>query len=137
MATKESVKIEVIDGEELNSKIFIMSLNIGGLGIYEKAKATKKFIDSETKVLEMVIETHLREILRQYGIIPLDGTESSLEKAFAKLEAQGKELEIRDRYYKLNDEKIIGQSANQMTVIQEGNILGCAIEILIKEKENG
>ena len=134
MAKKELVKIETIKGEEPNSTIYIMSLNIGGLGIYEKAKATKRFIDSETKVLEMVLETDLREILRQNGVIPLDGTEDALNRAFNDLYIKGKEIIVRDRYYEINGEKIIGESPNKMTVIQEGNTLSCAMEIIVYER---
>ena len=135
MAKKESVKIEVISGEEKNSKIFVMSLNIGGLDLYQKAKATKKFIDNDTKVLETLIETHLREFLRSVGIIPQDGSKLSLEKALLQLELKGMSIDIIDRYYELGGERIIGLSSNDMTVIEEGNILSCAMEVIIKENE--
>ena len=133
MAKKESVDIKVIKGEEENSKIYIMSLNVGGLNTYERAKATKRFIDSETKVLEMVLESDLREILRSHGIIPRDGTKSALEVAFAQLEAKGVRIELRDRYYQLNDERIVGESSNQMTIIEEDNILSAAWEVIVHE----
>lgn len=131
MATKGLIKIEKTNGEEPHSTIYIMSQFVGGLNIYEKAKATKRFIDNETKVLEMVLESDLREILRSYGIIPLDGTKNSLERAFVQLESIGKSIEIRDRYYEINGEHIIGESANKMTIIEEDNILSCAMEIII------
>lgn len=134
MAKKELVKIEKIKGEEKNSTIYIMSLNIAHLGIYERAKATKRFIDNETKVLEMVLESDLRDILRANGIIPLDGSEDALNKAFVQLELKGKSIEIRDRYYEINGERIVGESPNQMTVILEGDTLSCAMEIIINEK---
>ena len=110
-----------------------MSLNIGGLNTYERAKATKRFIDNETKVLEMVLESDLREILRVNGVIPHDGSRSSLERAFAQLEVKGYKLEVRDRYYEINNEKIVGESPNQMTVILEESTLSCAMEIIIYE----
>ncbi|MBO7716014.1 MAG: hypothetical protein J6S85_20785 [Methanobrevibacter sp.] len=131
MAKKESVKIDIIDGEEENSKIYIMSLNVGGLNTYELAKAKRKFINNETKVLEMVLESDLRDILKANGVIPQDGSEDALNKAFAQLEAKGKSISIIDRYFEMNGEKIIGESPNKMTVIQEGNILSCAMEIII------
>ena len=135
MAKKELAKIEVIEenNEEYDyiSKTYVMSLSVKGLGIYEKAKATQKFINNETKVLEMVLETDLREILRNNGIIPQDGGNSALEVAFAKLEDKGKHIEIRDRYYNLYDEKIVGESPNKMTVIEEDNVLSAAMEIII------
>ena len=133
MAAKKLVRIEKIKGEEDNSTIYIMSQDISGLNLYERAKAQKKFIDNETKVLEMVLESDLREILRVNGVIPQDGGESALEVAFAKLQDKGKHIEIRDRYYNLYDEKIVGESPNHMTVILEGSTLSCAMEIVIYE----
>ena len=128
---KEKVKIEVLKGETPNSKIYVMSLNISGLNVYEKAKATKRFVESDTKVLEMVLESDLREILRKNGIIPQDGSENALNRAFYDLEQKGIKIEIVDRYYELNGEKIIKESENHMTIIEENNILSCAMEIIV------
>lgn len=128
---KEKVKIEVLKGETPNSKIYVMSLNISGLNVYEKAKATKRFVESDTKVLEMVLESDLRDILRKNGIIPQDGSESALNRAFYDLEQKGIKIEIVDRYYELNGEKIIKESENHMTIIEEDGILSCAMEIIV------
>ena len=133
MAKKELVKIETLNGEEDNSTIYIMSLNISGLNLYEKAKATKRFAESETKVLEQVLETDLRHILRSNGIIPSDGSEQALEKALMKLELLGKTIEIRDRYFEFNGERVVGESPNHMTIIEEDEILSCAMEIIVNE----
>lgn len=127
---KKKVTLKTISGEEPNSKIFILSQDLSGLDEYERAKATKRFIDSETKVLEMVIESHLRQVLKDYGVIPYDGSNDALNKAFAKLELMGKKIQVIDRYYEIEGERIVGESANKMTVIQEGNLISCAIEII-------
>ena len=81
----------------------------------------------------MVLESDLREILRVNGVIPQDGGENALKVAFAYLEDKGKHIEIRDRYYNLYDEKIVGESPNKMTVILEESTLSCAMEIIIYE----
>lgn len=133
MAKQDLVKIDIQKGEEKNSKIYIMSMNVKGLGVYEKAKATKRFVDRETKVLEMVLENDLRDILRSNGIIPLDGSESALNDAIVQLKCKGKEISIIDRYYDLYGEKIIKESENYMTVIEEDGILSCAMEISVHE----
>ena len=131
MAKQELVKIKVYDGEEPNSKIYVLSMSIKGLDIYEKAKATKRFINKETQVLEQVIETDLRQVLRSHGVIPQDGSNQALEKALTQLELKGVAISIIDRYYKLNDERIVGESPNKMTCIEEDEILSCAMEIII------
>ena len=135
MAKKELVKIETQNGEEPNSTIYVMSMSIKGLGIYEKAKAIKRFKDRETQVLEQVLDSDLRQILRNYGIIPEDGSDQALEKAFNQLETKGVHIEIRDRYFEFQGERIIGESPNKMTIIveEDGTLLSCAMEIIVYE----
>ena len=135
MAKKELVKIETQKGEEPNSTIYVMSMPIKDLGIYEKAKAIKRFKDRETQVLEQVIENDLRQILRNYGVVPEDGSDQALEKAFNQLETKGVHIEIRDRYFEFQGERIIGESPNKMTIIveEDGTLLSCAMEIIVYE----
>ena len=135
MAAKELVKIETHKGEEENSTIYVMSMSVKDLGIYEKAKAIKRFKDRETQVLEQVLDSDLRQILRNYGIIPEDGSDQALEKAFNQLETKVVHIEIRDRYFEFQGEKIIGESPNKMTIIEEedGTLLSCAMEIIVYE----
>ena len=135
MAKKELVKIETHKGEEPNSTIYVMSMPIKDLGIYEKGKAIKRFKDRETQVLEQVLDSDLRQILRNYGIIPEDGSDQALEKAFNQLETKGVHIEIRDRYFEFQGERIIGESPNKMTIIveEDGTLLSCAMEIIVYE----
>ena len=132
MAKQELVKIETLKGEEPNSTIYVMSMPIKDLGIYEKAKAIKRFKDRETQVLEQVLDSDLRQILRNYGVVPEDGSDQALDKAFAQLETKGVRIEIRDRYFEFQGERIIGESPNKMTIIEEEDgTLSCAMEIII------
>ena len=135
MAKQELVKIETHKGEESNSTIYVMSMPIKDLGIYDKAKAIKRFKDRETQVLEQVLDSDLRQILRNYGIIPEDGSDQALEKAFNQLETKGVHIEIRDRYFEFQGERIIGESPNKMTIIveEDGTLLSCAMEIIVYE----
>ena len=135
MAKKELVSIECHQGETYNSQIFVMSMSVKGLSIYEKAKATERFINRETKVLEQVLETVLRNYLKQNGVIPYDGSNQALEKAFHELEFKGKSINVIDRYYELQNETIVGESPNGMTVIEEDGVLSAAMEIRINERD--
>ena len=127
---KKQVKIDILQGETENSKIFVISQDINGLDIYEKAKAINTFVNRETKVLETCIENHLRQVLINNGVIPLDGSESALKRAFDDLEyLHHKRIEIRNRYVDTK-ETIIGENAEtQMTIINEGDVLSCAVEV--------
>ena len=131
MAKQELVKIVTHRGEEPNSTIYVMSMSIKGMGIYDKAKAIKRFKDKETQVLEQVLDTDLRQILKSYDVVPDDGSEQSLKKALDQLELKGVHIEIRDRYFEFQGERIIGESPNLMTIIEEDEILSCAMEIIV------
>ena len=104
---------------------------INGLGLYEKAKATKRFITRETQVLEQVIDTDIRQVLRENQCVPEDGSSEAMQKALLKLETKGKTIGIYDRYSAIGGEKIVGESPNQMTVIEEDDLLSCAVEVVI------
>lgn len=129
MGKKELVKIDIFDGETPNSKVFVLTMDISGLGIYEKAKAKVKFINKETLVLEQVIDDYLRQVFREKGVSIEDGSVDALKRAFIILESQGICIGVYDRYYEINGERIIGESPNGMTVIEEDGKLSCAMEV--------
>ena len=126
---KKNIEIKTYNGE--NGKIFVMSQSIKDLNEYEKSKTTYSFINKETKVLEMAIETYLRQVLRDNGISIKDGSQDALNRAFLELENKGIKIDIVDRYYEINGERIIGESPNEMTIINEDDILSSAMEIII------
>ena len=131
MATKPVIEIVEKDDEHI---IYYMYQDLMGLNLYDRTKAIERFINNATKTLEIAISNDLREILRKNGIIPQDGSESALKKAFDKLEDKGYAIAIIDRYYQIEDERIIGESPNQMTVIMEDKfIIGCSMEIRLEE----
>ena len=130
MAKKE---LAIKEYESEYGKVFVLSQSIKNLNAYETAKATTRFINNETKVLEMAIETYLRQLLRENGINIQDGSKEALERAFLELEHKGKKIAIIDRYYELNNERIIGESPNQMTCINEDGVLSCAMEVVLED----
>lgn len=133
MAKKELAKIDVYQGDELNSTIYVLSLNINGLTTYERAKAIARFIDKETRVLEMAIDNDLRQVIRALGVSIADGSDDAMAQALADLRAKGIEIALIDRYYELNNEKIIGESPNHMTVIEEDGVISSAMEVIVNE----
>lgn len=137
MANQRLVKINAYAGEEKNSKVFVLSMNVANMTIYDKAKATTKFINRETKVLEQALDGYLRQVIRHYGITIEDGSNQALEKAFILLENKGIRIDIIDRYYEYGNERIIGESDNKMTIIEEDGVLSCAIEIIVTDTQTG
>ena len=127
MAKKELADIKIYDGEKENSKIFVLSQSIKGLSTYDKAKAINHFLEKETKVLETCVSNYCRQVLILHNIIPQGGSNKALEIAFYELNSMGYEIEIYDRYANA-EEKIIGEN-NDMTVINEDDVLSAAIEV--------
>ena len=127
-------KINIVYEE--NSKTYIMSTELDTYNLFDRAKAINRFIYQDTKSLELLLETNLREILAHYGIIPYDSSESALKQAFDTLKGKGITIEVIDRYKNLgNSEKVMGVSPNKMTIILEDeSILSCAMEIRINEQ---
>ena len=103
--------------------------------MYERAKLINRFLTSECKVMERVLETDLRNFLREQGIIPQTMSESALNDAFDTLKSKGKQIVIIDRY-KNASENIVGVSENQMTVIEESDYIGIAMEIRLDDLNN-
>lgn len=131
---KKQVKIDILDGENENSKIFVLSQNIRGLSTYERAKAINTFVNRETNVLKTCLDSHVRHVLVENDILPDDGSQSALNDALLKLEAKkGKQVVFYDRYgeYECN-ETVIGQSPLNWTCINESDTLSCAIEIEVR-----
>jgi len=133
---KKKLDIKIIKGEEPHSKIYILSQSIKGFSTYERAKAIHNFVEKETKVLEIAIENDLREFLKKHYISINDGSNEALDRALIELECKGFHIGIKDRYYQIGDERIIGESPNQMTVIEEEGILSAAMEVVINEREH-
>ena len=133
---KKKLDIKIIKGEEPHSKIYILSQSIKGFSTYERAKAIHNFVEKETKVLEIAIENDLREFLKKHDISINDGSNEALDRALIELECKGFHIGIKDRYYQIGDERIIGESPNQMTVIEEEGILSAAMEVVINEREH-
>ena len=132
-------KIEIIDEGIKDNEIhrtYVMTQELDDLSLYDRTKGIERFINKETKVLEMLLESDLRRILKEFGVIPYDGSESALNEAFDTLKRKGVFVRIVDRYYELENENIIGESPNKMTIIlEDDNFISCAMEIVVEKGE--
>lgn len=131
---KKKIELKTYISEQGN-KVFVLNQDIKGLNEYERAKAIENFIDRETKVLEMAIETHLRQVFRDNGISINSGSKQALERAFIELDLKGKRIDLLDRYSELDNAnfmgEIIGESPSEITCILENDTLGCAVEVVV------
>ena len=102
------------------------------MSLYQRTKAIKKFINTETKILEDCIENEIRAIFQRNGINVYETTESVLNDLFGALNEKGKDIAIVDLYKDIELDKcvLVGTSPNKMTVWLENDyLLQCGIEI--------
>lgn len=124
-------RLEIIEKDDTHV-IYHMWEDIGDLDLYERAKAKDRFLKSESKVMEKVLESDLRNFLSVFGIIPYDTSESALKLAFDTLNAKGKQIVIVDRNKNNTSEEIVGVSDNHMTiVIDRYYVMSIAMEIKV------
>lgn len=126
-------RLEIIEKDDTHI-IYLLSATFDEDNLYERAKVINRFLTSESKMLEKVLETDLRHILLGFGIIPYDNSESALKHAFATLKRKRKQIVIVDRYEDILNEYIVGVSDNHMTVITEkGGYISISMEIRIED----
>ena len=114
--------------------VYYMYANIEGLNIYQKAKVINRFLTTESKIMERILESDLRHFLKVYGIIPQSMTESALNSAFDTLKSKGKNIEVVDRYKNIG-EKVVGVSNNQMTIIEDDQTISLSMEVRVVDYE--
>ena len=111
-----------------------LTMDLKGLDLYERGKVIRRFINSDTKVVEDYADMLCKGILKRNGIIPIDTTNSAYNEALRRLKAQNKDIEITD-FYKDTDLMnciYLQRSNNQITVIIEDNrYLQCGV--IVKE----
>ena len=124
-------KLELIEKTD-NNVVYHLFLDIGDLDIYDRAKMVNRFLNTESKIMEKVLEREIRHFLQVYGIIPSDTSESALKLAFDTLKDKGKQIEIIDRNKKAIGDEIVGVSENGMTIsIDRYYVISIAMEVRV------
>ena len=95
MATRPKITRE-------NNCIYLTQ-DIGGMNIYDRAKAIVNFVEKETKELEKEIDKVILDIFEQEHINIPSTKKSVLKKAFDTLNRQGKDIKVNDLYATIND----------------------------------
>lgn len=123
----------MIPNDNYDGYIVVMEKNLSNINdLFTQQREIKKFKSNEKQVFIETIDMVIREILKQFGIIPFDTSESALNSAFDTLNRNyDKTIEIIDRY-KDTKETIIDRQ-ELITIIMENDILSCANEIRVKE----
>ena len=113
-----------------NNTIFIVQ-DLKGLNLYERGKAIRRFINSDTKVVEDYVDTLCIEIMARNGININTMDKSGLKEAFDSLKAKGKDIEVCDFYL---DKQLMGckvlNRKNYITILLEDDrYIECAVEV--------
>jgi len=124
-------KLELIERTP-NNVVYHLYLDIGDLDTYDRARMVDRFLKTESKIMEKVLESEIRHFLQVYGIIPSDTSESALKLAFDTLKDKGKQIDIIDRNKKAIGDEIVGVSENGMTVIVDRYyVISIAMEVRV------
>lgn len=113
-----------------------LTLDLKGLDLYQRGKAIRKFINSDTKIVEDYADTLIRAIFKRNGINVYGDDKSVLNRAFDTLKQMGKQIEIIDFYQNVDLERceIITTTKTKMTILIEDNrLLQCGV--IVKEGE--
>lgn len=123
-------QLEIIEKTDTLS-VYYLWQDISGYSLYESTRIKERFLKTESKIMESVLESDLRRFLALNGIIPYDMSESALKLAFDTLKSKRKRIDIIDRNLK-TDEEIVGKSPNGMTVILDRyEVLSIAMEVRV------
>ena len=113
-----------------------LTLDLKNLNLYQRGKAIRTFINSDTKIVEDYADNLIRAIMRRNGINIYGNDKSALQSAFDTLKSKGKDIEVTDYYKDLDLERceIIATTKSQMTIVLEDNRY-LNVGVVIKEKD--
>lgn len=116
-----------------------LTLDLKGLDLYQRGKAIRKFINSDTKIVEDYADTLIRAIFKRNGINVYGDDKSVLNRAFDTLKQKGKQIEIIDFYQNVDLERceIITTTKTKMTILIEDNRYLLAGVIVKEGERNG
>ena len=116
----------------IQDNTIFLTMDLKGLDLYERGKVIRRFINSDTKIVEDYADRLCKAILRNNGINVNDTSESTYKEALDRLKAKGKEIKITDFYENVNLDhcEYVQRSKNKITVlIEEDRYIQCAIEV--------
>lgn len=130
MKAKMNKEIKIVrDGN-----CFYIIQDLWGLDLYHRTRASKNFIENETKVLEECIDNEIKAILLRNGINLQDKSENALKLAFDTLNQKGKKIVITDLF---NNNKtfyrslVVGRNEKSkiVVILEEDRYLQSGVEV--------
>ena len=109
---------------------YYLSQDLSGMDLYERTRAIKRFINSDTKILEECVNNEIKAIFKAKGINAYSNDESVLKGALDTFNRQYGAITLVDLFKKPIErcEKI--DNKNGMTIVIEDNrFIECGMEI--------
>ena len=119
----------------IQDNTIFLTLDLKGLDLYQRGKAIRKFVNSDTKIVEDYADRLCKAILSKYGIKVKDTTELAYKEALDRFNAMGKRLIVIDFYRDTNFDncEIVQRSKNKITVlIEDDRFIECGVEVVEK-----
>lgn len=117
----------------IQDNTIFLTLDLKGLNLYERGKAIRKFVNSDTKIVEDYADRLCKAILKRNGINVKDTTELAYKEALDRFNAKGKQLIVIDFYKDTNFDncEIVQRSKNKITVlIEDDRYLQAGVEVV-------
>ena len=119
----------------IQDNTIFLTLDLKGLDLYQRGKAIRKFVNSDTKIVEDYADRLCKAILSKYGIKVKDTTELAYKEALDRFNAMGKILTVIDFYRDTNFDncEIVQRSKNKITVlIEDDRYIEAGVEVVEK-----
>ena len=114
---------------------YYLSQDLSGMDLYERTRAIKRFVNSDTKILEECVNNEIKAIFKSKGINAYSNDESVLKTALDTFNRQYGKITIIDLFKNPVErcEKI--DKKNDITIVIEDNrFIVCGMEIKIDER---
>ena len=105
----------------IEDNIVFLTLDLKGLGLYDRGKAIRQFVN-DTKIVEDYVDELIKGIFEENGIILLGNDKTALKRAFDLLKAKNKEIRVTNFYGNRNIYRCrYIDTKNDITVVLEDN----------------
>lgn len=122
---------------EIEDNTIYLSMDLKGLDLYERGKAIRRFINSDTKIVQDYVDRLCVAIFERNGIKLPTLEKSVLKWAFDTLKAKGKDISVSDFY--LNKQlmgcQVLARKDYITILLEDNRYIECGV--VVKEIENG
>lgn len=114
---------------------YYLSQDLSGMDLYERTRAIKRFVNSDTKILEECVNNEIKAIFKSKGINAYSNDESVLKTALDTFNRQYGKITIVDLFKNPVERCENIDKKNDITIVIEDNrFIVCGMEIKVNER---